>query len=117
MANKIFLDAEKVLQLKEYINDNFVNIQDEIVKRPGNGLMISEDGTIAITEEYTNDILSRSNDAVSRASQSAVIAGNYAAQAIQARNAIEGKIWYGSMEEYNALETINNSTIYIILHE
>ena len=55
--------------------------------------------------------------AAARASQSAVLAGNYAAQAIQAQRAVEQKIWYGTIEEYNALETVNNSTIYIILHE
>ena len=33
-------------------------------------------------------------DAAERASQSAVVAGNYAAQAIQAQQAIENKIWY-----------------------
>lgn len=55
--------------------------------------------------------------AAQRASQSAIIAGNYAAQAIQAQQAVENKIWYGTIEEYNALETVSNSTIYIILHE
>ena len=49
--------------------------------------------------------------------QSKFLAGNYAAQAIQAKQAIDQKIWYGTMEEYNALETVNSSTIYIILHE
>jgi hypothetical protein len=46
-----------------------------------------------------------------------VTAGNYAAQAIQAQQAIENKIWYGTMEEYNNLDTVSSSTIYIILHE
>lgn len=55
--------------------------------------------------------------AVAQASQAAVTAGNYAAQAIQAKNYIEQKIWYGTIEEYNNLETVSNSTIYIILHE
>lgn len=55
--------------------------------------------------------------AAARASQSAVTAGNYAAQAIQAQQAIENKIWYGTMEEYNNLDTVSSSTIYIILHE
>lgn len=55
--------------------------------------------------------------AAARASQAATTAGNFAAQAIQAQQAIDQKIWYGTMEEYNALETIYNSTIYIILHE
>lgn len=55
--------------------------------------------------------------AAARASQAATTAGNYAAQAIQAYQAIEQKIWYGTMEEYNNLETVSRSTIYIILHE
>ena len=55
--------------------------------------------------------------AADRASQSAITAGNYAAQAIQARNDIEGKIWYGTMAEYNALDTVSSSSIYIILHD
>lgn len=55
--------------------------------------------------------------AAARASQAAITAGNFAAQAIQAQQAIEQKIWYGTMEEYNNLETVYSSTIYIILHE
>ena len=55
--------------------------------------------------------------AAQRANQAAITAGNYAAQAIQAKNSIEEKIWYGTIEEYNNLETVNSSTIYIILHE
>ena len=77
-----------------------------IINENGELLNISSGGSAAGAEE-----------AAARASQSAVIAGNYAAQAIQAQQAIEHKIWYGTMEEYNALETVSNSTIYIILHE
>ena len=112
MAYKTYLDAEGVQRLKDYIDANY----NTIIK-PGSGIVISDDGTIAIADSYTKDILSRSNDAAARASQSAVVAGNYAAQAIQAKNTIDNKIWYGTIEEYNALETVNSSTIYIILHE
>lgn len=116
MANKVFLDAEKVAQLKEYIDNNFYSKTEEIIK-PGSGLVISDDGTISIASDYTNSIIFSANNAAAQASQAAITAGNYAAQAIQANNAIQNKIWYGTIEEYNALETINNSTIYIILHE
>lgn len=75
----------------------------------GNGLTINSE-----TGELTS---TGGEEAAARANQSAIVAGNYAAQAIQAQQAIDNKIWYGTMEEYNALETINNSTIYIILHE
>ena len=69
--------------------------------------------------EYSDleDVQQASINAADRASQSAIVAGNYAAQAIQAQQALENKIWYGTMEEYNNLETVSKSTIYIILHE
>lgn len=116
MADKMYLDAEGLKRLKEYIDLNYRAISDKIVKA-GTGIVISDDGTVSIADNYITNILSQSNDAASRASQSAIVAGNYAAQAIQAKNAIDNKIWYGTMEEYNALEEVNSSTIYIILHE
>lgn len=77
-------------------------------------VIINEDGELLnISSQSSGD----AEAAAARASQSAVIAGNYAAQAIQAQQAIEQKIWYGTMEEYNNLETVSSSTIYIILHE
>ena len=85
--------------------------------KPGTGLSLEDDGTLSITDEYTNNILSSTSESANRASQSAIVAGNYAAQAIQAQIAINNKIWYGTMEEYNNLETVSQSTIYIILHE
>ena len=78
---------------------------------------IASDGTISIADEYTNNVLSSASSAADRAGQSAITAGNFAAQAIQAQQAIDKKIWYGTMAQYNALETVSNSTIYIILHE
>jgi hypothetical protein len=85
--------------------------------KPGIGLAVTDDGTLSITDEYTDGVLEKMTGAEQRASQSAIVAGNYAAQAIQARNETVGKIWSGTMEEYNNLETINPSGIYIILHE
>ena len=80
----------------------------------GNGLTIdSETGELTAAGGSS----AGAEAAAERASQSAITAGNYAAQAIQAQQAIENKIWYGTIEEYNALETVSNSTIYIILHE
>ena len=80
----------------------------------GNGLVINTETGELTAVGGSN---AEAEAAAERASQSAIVAGNYAAQAIQAQQAIENKIWYGTMEEYNALETINSSTIYIILHE
>ena len=124
MAEKQYLDAEGLQQLVDYINLLIKTCKDAMNQgqsagtiKPGTGLMLDNNGTLSITNEYTNSILSRSADAASRASQSAVVAGNYAAEAIQAKNAIDNKIWYGTIEEYNNLETVSNSTIYIILHE
>lgn len=80
----------------------------------GNWFIGDEDtGILANVDNIMDDI----NASVNQAGQAATTAGNYAAQAIQAKLAIEQKIWYGTMAEYNALETVNNSTIYIILHE
>ena len=85
--------------------------------KAGVGIEVGSDGSISIADSYTNDILSSASGAAERASSAAVTAGNYAAQAIQAQQAIDRKIWYGTMAEYNALESVSNSTIYIILHE
>lgn len=85
--------------------------------KAGVGIEIGNDGSISISDDYTSNIVSSVSNSVAQASQAAVTAGNYAAQAIQAQQAIENKIWYGTMAEYNALETVSNSTIYIILHE
>lgn len=85
--------------------------------KAGVGIEVGPDGAISIADSYTNNILSSASGAAERASSAAVTAGNYAAQAIQAQQAIDRKIWYGTMAEYNALESVSNSTIYIILHE
>ena len=124
MAEKRYLDVEGLQRLVDYINTQIEVCKDSFAEalingaiKPGTGLAMAEDGTLSITDDYTNNILADTASAANRASQSAVIAGNYAAQAIQANNAIQNKIWYGTMEEYNALESVSSSTIYIILHE
>ena len=109
------MDLATYAILKKYVEASLAKAG--VALKEGSGIVISDDGTISIADSYTEDVLSRGNDAAARASQSAVVAGNYAAQAIQASNAIDNKIWYGTIAEYNALETVNSSTIYIILHE
>ena len=98
------------------------SVEEWLMSLKGVSPYIGENGNWFIGDIDTNvaacgDSGIAAKDAAERASQSAVVAGNYAAQAIQAQQAIENKIWYGTIEEYNALETINSSTIYIILHE
>ena len=124
MAKKEYLDANGLEKVVSYINDQIQNCKNDLataqkagIIKPGIGLTITNDGTLSIADNYTNSILEQTTGAANRASQSAIVAGNYAAQAIQAKNAIDDKIWYGTMEEYNALESVSSSTIYIILHE
>ena len=124
MADKKYLDAEGLQKLVDYINlqiegcrASLATAQKAGIIKPGTGLAVADDGTLSITNDYTNSILAQTTSAANRASQSAIVAGNYAAQAIQAQQAVENKIWYGTIEEYNALDTVSSSTIYIILHE
>ena len=121
---KEFLNAEGLQGLVDFINlqisickNSLATAQKAGIIKPGAGLTVTDDGTLSIIDTYGEDILEQATSAANRASQSAIVAGNYAAQAIQANNAIQNKIWYGTIEEYNALETVSNSTIYIILHE
>ena len=124
MAEKEYLDVNGLQKLVDFINDQIQVCKNDLATaqkagmvKPGIGLNIANDGTLSITDDYTNNILQQTASAEQRASQSAIVAGNYAAQAIQAKNAIDHKIWYGTIEEYNALESVSSSTIYIILHE
>lgn len=91
-----------------------ISVVDEENKTTTVYVIINEDGELLNISSQSSE---GAEEAAARASQSAIVAGNYAAQAIQAQQAIEHKIWYGTMEEYNNLETVSNSTIYIILHE
>jgi len=121
---KEYLDIEGLQEVLDYLNlqielckNSIATAQKAGIIKPGIGLAVTDDGTLSITDEYTDGVLDKMTGAEQRASQSAIVAGNYAAQAIQARNETVGKIWSGTMEEYNNLETINPSGIYIILHE
>ena len=113
--------ADKGLRIKigdgvsTFANLDYFALGDDI--KIGAGLEKAADGTVSISDSYIDDAVSSASQSADRASQSAITAGNYAVQAIQAQQAIDKKIWYGTMAEYNALESVSNSTIYIILHE
>lgn len=80
----------------------------------------SEQGIIwknPVTDESLQEAVQQAQTAAAQASTSATTAGTFAAQAIEAAIATENKFWYGTIEEYNALEEIYESTIYIILDE
>lgn len=70
-----------------------------------------------VSDESLQEAVQAANDAATRSSTSAIQAGNWAGEAAQSAAAVERKFWYGTMEEYNNLETIYPSTIYVILHE
>lgn len=103
-------DEEKGLSIKHY-------------KDAAQGQMLVKDNVEGlywvdpVSDASLQEAVEHAEDAASRASNSAVTAGNYASEAIQAAKRTEEKFWYGTIEEYNNLETINRSTIYIILNE
>lgn len=70
-----------------------------------------------VSDQSLQEAVRAAEASADRASGSAITAGNFAAEAIQAAAEVERKFWYGTMEEYNNLETIYHNTIYVILHE
>ena len=108
--NSIIRLEEEGLSLKGYKEASQGQM---LVKDEREGLAWINPVSDASLQEYTR----LAEEAAGRAGQSAVVAGNFAGEAIQAKTEVERKIWFGSMEEYNALETIYHDTIYIILHE
>ena len=70
-----------------------------------------------VSDQSLQEATAAAQNSATQAGNSAIQAGNFAGEAIQAAAAVERKFWYGTMEEYNALETINHNTIYVILHE
>ena len=70
-----------------------------------------------VSDQSLQEAVHAADESASRASTSAIQAGNFAGDAIQAAAQVERKFWYGTMDEYNNLETVNRSTIYVILHE
>lgn len=110
------------------INSNVLEIKNNEVSIKGfeeatQGQMLVKDqaeGAVwinPISDASLQNAVNNASNSAGQASQSAITAGNFAAEAIQAASQIENKFWYGTINEYNDLETVNKSTIYIILHE
>lgn len=70
-----------------------------------------------LSDQTLQEAVAAANESATRAGTSAVQAGNFAGDAARSAAEVEGKFWYGTMEEYNNLEVVYPSTIYIILHE
>lgn len=104
-----------------YLDDNGLSLKG--YEEAHQGQMLVKDDTEGITwvdpvsDQSLWNAVHEAEESATRAGNSAVVAGNYAGQAIQAQVAVEEKFWYGTMDEYNELESINPSTIYIILHD
>lgn len=110
------------------INENTLEMRDNKISIKGfeeanQGQMLVKDQTEGavwidpISDASLQNAVNAASESAGRASQSAVTAGNFATDAIQSAMQIENKFWYGTINEYNALDTVNKSTIYIILHE
>ena len=108
--NSIIYLGDKGLSLKGYeeANQGQMLVKDEQL-----GLAWVD----PVSDASLQEAVQAANDAATRSSTSAIQAGNFAGQAAQSAAAVERKFWYGTMEEYNNLETIYPSTIYVILHE
>lgn len=70
-----------------------------------------------LSDQQLQEAVEVAEGAAARANTSALQAGNFAGDAARSAAQVEGKFWYGTIEEYNALEHISRSTIYIILNE
>ena len=104
-----------------YLDDNGLSLKGYEEANQGQMLVKDMEEGLAwinpVSDAQIQEAVQSAGESAGRASMSAIQAGNFAGQAAQSAAAVEGKFWYGTMEEYNALETINRSTIYIILHE
>ena len=104
-----------------YLGDTGLSLKGYVEASQGQMLVKDEQDGLAwidpLSDQQLQEAVSEAEDAATRASTSAVQAGNFAGDAAQSAAQVEGKFWYGTIEEYNALEHINRSTIYIILHE
>ena len=104
-----------------YLTDKGLSLKG--YKEAAQGQMLVKDTTLGlawinpVSDQSLQEAVRDAQQSADRASQSAVVAGNFAGEAIQAKAEVDRKIWFGSMEEYNALETIYHDTVYIILHE
>lgn len=135
MAELTFIDkiglSQLLSKLKKEIKKadrrSLESIQDRLsikgFEEANQGQILAKDETEGVvwidplSDTSLQSAVNAASDSADRAGQSAVVAGNYAASAIQSAASVENKFWYGTIDEYNALETVSNSTIYIILHE
>ena len=109
-----------------YLNENGgLSIKHYDEARQGQMLVKDENEGLywvdPVSDQSLQEAVNRANESAVRASNSAIAAGNFAADAaasvVEAQAAaqqVEGKFWYGTIEEYNALPEIHSSTIYII---
>lgn len=112
-----------------YLNENGgLSIKHYEDARQGQMLVKDEREGLYWVDPVSDDSLQRATEqaeaSARQAGTSAVHAGNYAADALRsAMDAeetyakVERKFWYGTMAEYNALEEIYPTTIYVILDE
>lgn len=120
LLSKIKKEIKRVDRKSLETNENKISIKG--FKDANQGQMLVKDQTEGVvwidplSDTSLQSAVNAASNSADRASQSAVAAGNFAADAIQAASKADNKFWYGTMEEYNALETVSKSTIYIILH-
>lgn len=106
-----------------YLDDDTKGLSIKHYKDASQGQMLVKDSNEGlywvdpVSDESLQEAVRRAENAAERSSNSAITSGNYAGQAIQAAKQVEEKFWYGTIEEYNQLEVIHRSTIYIILDE
>ena len=112
-----------------YLNENGgLSIKHYEDARQGQMLVKDETEGLFWVDPVSDDSLQRATEqaeaSARQAGTSAVHAGNYASDALRsAMDAeetyakVERKFWYGTMAEYNALEEIYPTTIYVILDE
>ena len=115
--NYQFVDAESII----FLDSDGLSLKGYKDARQGQMLVKDETEGLAwinpVSDQSLQEAVTAASESASRAGTSAVQAGNFAGEAIQAAAQVERKFWYGTMDEYNNLETINRSTIYVILHE
>lgn len=104
-----------------YLNENGLSLKG--YEEATQGQMLVKDENLGLTwvnpvsDATLQEAVQQARESATQAGTSAVVAGNYAGEAIQAAAEVKRKFWYGTMAEYNALETIYRDTIYVILHE
>ena len=123
-ANYDLSDENSIIYLDNYglslKNYNRAHQGQMLVKDNNKGLYWID----PVSDQSLQEAVELANEAATRSSNYSVQAGNYAASALQSATeaaesveAVERKFWYGTIDEYNNLEKIYSSTIYIILDE